>query len=147
FRYIDQSTRQYNYLYRENASEIADSIIQELNHRFRENGVGFKYEGGHIVRIDSEFIHEEVVKPALLLLHDRRFAGAQAEFLNAHKHYRHDRPKETLAECLKAFESVMKVICDTRGWNYDPKSSTSSALLQACFDNGLIPAFWQQHFT
>src|SRR5262249_11657394 len=67
--------------------------------------------------------------------------------MTAHEHYRHDRPKETLAECLKAFESVMKVICDTLGWKYDPKSSTSSALLQACFDNGLIPAFWQQHFT
>jgi hypothetical protein len=133
-------------LRRSNASEIADAAIEELNARFREHGVGFQFTEGEIIRIDSELIHAEVVKPALALLHAKHFAGAQAEFLKAHEHYRHDNHKEALAECLKAFESAMKAICEKRKWKYDAKWS-SKALIQACFDNGLIPAFWQQHFA
>lgn len=74
------------------------------------------------------------------------FAGAQAEFLKAHEHYRHGNDKETLAECLKAFESVMKIICQKRGWAHDA-NATSKGLLDVLFVNELIPKFWQQHFT
>ena len=146
FRLIDRLTRDYNYLGRHNASKIADDAIEELNARFSEHGVGFQFVEGKIIRIDSELIHAEVVKPALALLHAKEFAGAQAEFLKAHEHYRHGNSKEAIAECLKAFESVMKAICDKKGWEYDPHS-TSKTLIQACFDNGLVPPFWQQHFS
>jgi hypothetical protein len=117
-----------------------------LNARFREHGVGFQFADGEIIRVDSELIHAEVVKPALALLHTKDFAGAQAEFLKAHEHYRHGNSKEALAECLKALESTMKVICAKRKWTHTPQA-TSSALIQVCFDNGLIPAFWQSHFA
>ena len=81
-----------------------------------------------------------------MLLRARDYAGAQAEFLNAHEHYRHRRGKEALAECLKALESVMKAICAKRGWKHDP-NATSKALIQVLFDQGLIPTFWHQHFS
>ena len=40
----------------------------------------------------------------------------------------------------------MKAICDKRGWSY---SNTASAkpLIQVCFDKGLIPSFWQSHYS
>jgi len=72
------------------------------------------------------------------------FAGAQAEFLTAHEHYRHGNGKETLVECLKAFESVIKIICQKQGWAHPP-NATSKALLDVLFENELIPMFWQQH--
>jgi hypothetical protein len=145
-RLIDRFTRSFEYLRRSNAGEVADAAITELNARFREHGVGFQYADGEIIRIDSELVHAEVVKPALSLLHGRQFAGPQTEFLKAHEHYRHGNHKEALAECLKAFESVMKVLCDKRKWHYDPHA-TGKALIDVCFQNGLIPAFWQQHFA
>ena len=40
----------------------------------------------------------------------------------------------------------MKSICDKRGWGY-AGNATAKNLIQACLDNGLIPAFWQQNFT
>ena len=46
---------------------ISDTI-EEMNQRFRENGVGYQYENDQIIRVDSEFIHAEAVKPALQLL-------------------------------------------------------------------------------
>ena len=146
FRWIDRGTREWGYLHRQNASELADRAIAELNARFQEHGVGFQYSDGEIIRIDSELIHAEVVKPALALLHGDGYAGAQAEFLKAHEHYRHGDAKGALAECLKALESTMKAICDKRGWRYEP-NSTCGGLIQVCLDNGLIPAFWTQHFS
>jgi len=145
-RLIEHHTRTYEYLSRQNAAEIADAAVAEVNARFKEHGVGFQYTDGEIIRIDSELVHVEVVKPALALLRGRQFAGAQAEFLKAHEHYRHGNPKEALAECLKAFESVMKVICDKRKWRYDP-GATSKALIELCLQNGLIPPYWQSHFA
>jgi len=146
FRVIDRMTRNFDYLHRQRASEIADEAIVELNARFQEHAVGFQLADGEIIRVDSKLIHAEVVKPALTLLHQKEYAGAQAEFLKAHEHYRHGNTKEALTECLKALESVMKAICDKRKWQYPP-NATSSGLIQCCFDNGLVPTFWTQQFS
>ena len=146
FRAIDQDTRDWNYLHRQNASVVADNAIRELNQRFQEHGVGYRFEYGQIVRVDSQLIHSEVVKPALTLLGQRQYAGAQQEFLQAHEHYRAGKAKEALNECLKAFESVMKTICYRRGWTY-ADGATAKVLIKVCFDNEIIPPFWQSHFS
>jgi hypothetical protein len=146
FRLIDSCTRSWDFLHRVNASEAADAAIEELNSRFLEHGVGFRFEQGDIIRVDSELLHAEVVKPALALLRRAEYAGAQAEFLSAHEHYRHGRTKEALAECLKSLESVMKSICSKRQWPHDA-NATSKALIQVLFDNNLVPVFWTQHFS
>jgi hypothetical protein len=118
--------------------------IAEVNARFKEHGVGFEYASGEVIRIDSQLIHDEVVKPALQLLADPKFKGANNEFLKAHEHYRHGRHKECLAECLKAFESTMKTICDLKGWPYN-SGDTAKALIDTCMANGLFPTFMQSH--
>lgn len=146
FRAVDIFTRNYDYMNRHNASSIADDAINELNHRFKEHGVGYNFENNQIMRIDSQLIHSEVVKPALSLIGQRRYAGVQEEFLKAHEHYRSGNAKESLNECLKAFESMMKTICDERGWNYG-STATAKALIKTCFDNQIVSPFWQQHFS
>ena len=135
-----------NFIRKRKSSKIADDAIEELNNRFKEHGVGYQFTNGQIVRIDSEFIHAEIVKPALKLLDQQHYAGAQQEFLKAHEHYRKGNAKEALSECLKAFKSVMKAICDKRGWSYG-NNATAKPLIQACFENGLIPSFWQSHYS
>ncbi len=119
FSLIDRLAREGQYLNRRGASEKSDDAIEELNYRFREHGIGYQFTNGGIIRTDSELNHTEIVKPALELLNQRNYAGAQQEFLKAHEHYRKGNAKEALNECLKAFESIMKAICDKRGWkNY-----------------------------
>jgi hypothetical protein len=59
--------------------EPSDAIA-DLNHRLLEHGVGYQYVSGKIIRIDSQFLHAEVVKPALALLQDKRYHGANDEF-------------------------------------------------------------------
>ena len=140
FRVIDKN-RSSN-----KASKITDDAIEELNFRFKEHGVGYQFTNKQIVRIDSEYIHAEIVKPSLKLLNQQQFAGAQQEFLNAHEHYRKGNAKEALNECLKAFESTMKGICEKRGWSYK-KKAIGRSLIQVCFNKGLIPQFWQNHYS
>lgn len=146
FRVIDKFTRDWDYLRKQNASKAADAAINELNERFKEHGVGYQFTGDEIVRVDSELIHAEVVKPALRLLNKKEFAGAQDEFLKAHEHYRHGNEKEALNECLKAFESLMKAICEKRKWPYKA-NATAKDLIEVCFANGLVPSFWQTNLT
>ena len=121
--------------------------IDELNQRFKEHGVGYRFESGQMIRIDEDLIHEEVVKPALRILNQPQFAGAQEEFLKAHEQYRKGDTKDSLSNCLKAFESVMKAICDMRSWQYDKDRSTAKALIKICFDNELIPQIWESHYS
>jgi hypothetical protein len=123
-----------------------EDAVDELNARFRESGVGYQFEGGEIVRVDSELLHQEAFKPALHLLHKPGFEGANEEFLKAHEHYRHGQNKEALNEALKAFESTMKAICTRRGWQYEI-SSPASKLIEVCFSNALLPTSLQTYFT
>ena len=125
----------------------SDDAIGELNDRFREHGVGYQYESGRIVKVDSQIIHSEVVKPALSFLSNRMYKGANEEFLNAHEHYRKGRYKECLNECLKAFESCLKTICKKRKWHYDGEKDTANNLIQIVLRNGLIPTFMESHFS
>ena len=146
FQIIDRCTRGVGYLGRRNEAELAINAIVELNFRFQEHRIGYQFTNGHIIRTDSQFIHSEVVKPALKLLDQPHFSGTQEEFLKAHEHYRKGNAKEALSECLKAFESTMKAICDRRSWQYGG-TATAKSLIQACFDNGLIDPFWQSHYS
>ena len=146
FKVIDKFTRTHDYLYRSDASKRADAAIHELNDRFKEHGIGYQFVENEIIRIDSELLHVEVVKPALRLLNEKNYKGAQQEFLNAYEHYRHGMHKESLNECLKSFESTMKAICDKRKWAYN-SNATAKTLIQVCFDNDLVPPFWQQHLS
>ena len=124
----------------------SDDAINELNARFLEHGVGYQYESGQLIRKDSEIIHAEIVKPTLNLLHDPTYKGANEEFLKAHEHYRHSRYQECVAECNKAFESVMKTICDKRGWPYN-QNDTAKKLIDNCLAQGLIPGYLQSQFS
>lgn len=146
FKVINKATRECEYLSRTQSSEIADDAINELNQRFKEHGIGYQFEQNEIIKVNSQFLHTEAVVPALNLLNTKYYEGAQEEFLLAYEHYRHNRYKESINECLKAFESTMKSICDKRGWKYQA-NITAKGLIQICMDNELIPSFWQHQMT
>ena len=146
FRFADRLARDFNYKREPDASKHVDNAIEELNGRFKEHGIGFEYSNNEILRIDSQLIHAEAVKPALSLLNGREYSGAQQEFLKAYEHYRQGNHKEALNDALKAFESTIKAICDKRRWAYAP-TDTSKRLIEICYKQGLVPPFWEQHMS
>lgn len=147
FKFINKVVRDHSYQYNTNGHDLnPDEAIEELNHRFKEHGIGYQFESNELIRIDSQIIHSEVVKPALKILHSSIYSGANEEFLKAHEHYRNNRNQECLNECLKSFESVLKAVCDKNQWSYN-QNDTSKRLIKICFDNNLIPSYLQTQFS
>jgi len=132
-----------------------DRAIEELNQCFLENNLGYQYQNGRIIRIDSEYTHSEIVLPALQLLNEPEFKPAMDEFLKGHEDYRRGRYEDAINEALKAFESTMKIICENRGWKVVSKkrkklavSDASAAdLIETCLKHELIPVALQRHLT
>jgi len=148
FRVIDRLVRDMN-PYDARTARIKrdpDEAIQDLNGRFLEHSLGYQFLDGHLVRLDSQFAHEEIVKPALALLSGDGFDGPAEEFLRAFDHHRNGNEKEAIAEALKALESTMKSICTARNWKYDPKA-TAKPLMDVLFKNGLVPPEMENHFA
>ncbi|WP_279086566.1 hypothetical protein [Bacteroides acidifaciens] len=126
--------------------EKREELINEINIRFKENGIGYQFENGYLVRLDSTYMHSEVVKPAISLLSNDKFKGALDEYMKAHRYYKNSDNSACLNECLKAFESTMKIICKAKGWSYSEKD-TASGLIATCFENKLIPSYMQNQFN
>ncbi len=118
-----------------------------VNKAFFFEAVGYRLEGDQIIRRDSEFLHAEAVKPAIHLLAGADWKGAADEFFEAHDNFRHGRKEDANVAALKSIESTMKIICDKKKWAYNPKSATFKDLVKVCFDNGLIPPFWESMTT
>ena len=147
FRFVDRRVRKYDSYEQAKRSitQSADDAINELNHRFLDHGIGYEYGNGILVRVDSQFMHSEVIKPAISLLRNAEFIGASNEFFRAHEHYRENRNKEAIAEALKAWESTMKAICDKRKWSRNPNANAVQ-LVKTIIDNELVPSYLQTHF-
>ena len=144
---IDKDCRKYSTHDRKRwgITQTPDDAIEELNFRFREARLGYQYENGQIVRIDSQLIHAEVTKPALQLLSDPGFKGAEEEFLDAHGHYRAGEYEDCITNALKAFESTLKAICDLKKWEYPP-TSRASDLVKIVRRENLFPDYLDTSF-
>lgn len=122
------------------ATQKPEDAIEQLNDRFREHSIGYRYETGQIVRVDSQYVHAEVVKPALVLLDDPAFKGPEDEFLKAHRLYREGDFKGALVEANKAFESTMLVVCQVRRLSHPKGLKTAGAMIDVLSKAGLVPS-------
>lgn len=129
-----------------NRKQRSDDAIAELNHRFKENTIGYEYVDGKIIRIDRELTHIEIVKPAIKILHELEFEGANDEFMEAHKNYREGEYKSAINNAQKSFESMMKTICKKMNYEYDKDKDTAKTLIKRLIDEDFIPRHLSNHF-
>ena len=146
-RYIDKVLRPFGPYERTQHAikQGATEAINEANHRFRMAGFGYQYEAEQLMRVDSQYAHAEVVKPALTLLSRPGFSGPQKEFLEAHQHYRLGDYKEAVTAAGCAFESVMKAVCDKKGWSYS-SGARATDLYKLLKSKGLFPDYLDNSF-
>jgi AbiJ N-terminal domain 4 len=145
-RLIDEYIRSEWATFQHSVEMSPDNAIAEANARFKEAGVGYQYVSGKIVKVDSEFIHKEVILPVLTLLHDPTFAAAEKEYLEAHEAYRHGRFEDCIVSCGKAFESVLKVVGAKRNWLIK-ENDPASKLILAAVNAGFLATFSQESLT
>ncbi|MBX7488850.1 hypothetical protein K3177_10025 [Qipengyuania sp. GH25] len=122
-----------------------DEAIDEINYRLREGGVGYQIEDGRVIRVDSEYVHAEVIKPALALLSEDGFEGPREEFLAAHGHYRAGEHRQAVAMAANALESTFKAIFDKKGWEHK-KGARISDLVKVAKANKLWPDYMDGSF-
>ncbi len=123
------------------------AYIDELNARFKENGLGYQFENKRIIRMDSELLHSETVKPALLFLFSPDYITANKEFLAAYDYYKKGKFGDANHNCRNAFESVMKIICSKRDYKYDNDKDTVKKLLRILKENKFFPDFAEDHLN
>ncbi len=130
----------------ENFIEASNKATEALNQRFREHRVGYQFIRNQIVRVDSQYLHAKTIAPVIKLLNDPIYENAEKEFLQALEHQRQCNYADSITWCCKSFESVMKIICDKRQWQYN-QNDTAKTLIEICFENKLIPDYLQNKFN
>lgn len=120
-----------------NFNYSATEAIDDLNNRFKENGIGYQYLQRNIVRIDNDLLHDATIKETVYLLSNTDFANANQEFLCALEHFRHKRNQECLNECLKSFETTMKIICHHNHWEF-ANTDTAKNLINVLLKNNFL---------
>jgi AbiJ N-terminal domain 4 len=118
------------------------NAVSKMNERFRENNIPYEFREGSFIRIAAGFVHDEMTVPAFELLKEPCLKLANQEFAKAHDDFRLCRYSDCINECLKAFESTMKSICDKRKWPYD-QNATATPLVAICEQNNLFPTYLQ----
>jgi hypothetical protein len=93
-----------------------------------------------VVRVDDEAVHTEAVLPALSVLTDPAYAGANDEFRKALADYRQGDFEDCLVKAGSAFESVLKVVCQKNGIAFDPDKDTAGPLLGKVLSNSTLDA-------
>jgi hypothetical protein len=121
------------------------AALSEINTRFQQHSVGYQFENKNLIRVDSKIAHAEIVKPALKLLESRIFAKANDDFMTAHLHYRSGKYKDCVVSSNRAFESMLKAICDDAKWKYE-KGSRASELISLVTKSGLFTHNFDRSF-
>lgn len=119
--------------------------IQEINGRFEQHSIGYQFENGSIIRVDSKLVHAEVIKPALMLLTNSIFTQANEDFMTAHRHYRYGEFKDLVTSANRAFESMLKAMCDAEKWQY-AKGDRAAELVTKVRNGGLFTHDFDKSF-
>jgi HEPN domain-containing protein len=119
--------------------------LEEINYRLRRAKVGYQVEDGTLIRIDSQFVHAEAVKPALTLLGKQGFEGPEQEFREAHRHYRDGENRQAVAMAANALESTLKSVFVRKNWDFN-KGARISDLLKVARAHNLWPDYLDQSF-
>lgn len=103
----------------------------EINLIFQEEGVGYRWTDGRLVRFDGEVTHTEAMVPALSALASGRFGHAETEFEKAVADFGRGAYRDALTNANAALESVLQVLTGRRG--------TAGALIKEAGQQGLLP--------
>ena len=134
-----------------NYSNIRNSVfidaIEELNERLKRHNLGYEFSNGMIIKKTNKVTHETIIKPALKLLCDEGFKGAEDEYLNAWKQFMDGNNQGAILNAAKAFESFMKIICSKMHYTFDKEKDTAKKLLEHLKNNNFFPSYLENHLN
>lgn len=96
-----------------------------------------------VIRKDDQVIHTTTIMPALSLLSEPKYKTANQEYLEALEDYRKGDYGDCLTKCGSAFESVMKIICESKKWQYK-QTDPASVLLSTIINKSGLESYFEQ---
>ena len=147
-------------------SEQAPQLIEAINTFFRidslpyfltdytevrETDLSVRFPGTYtkvsaypqVILREQHVVHENMTRPVLSLLSDPAFKSANKEFLEALEDYRKGDLGDCLTKCGSAFESVLKIICEKKRWQY-AQTETTARLLSTVLKHSSLDPFFEQ---
>jgi hypothetical protein len=117
---------------------VPDPAFQEqVNDRARWFRVGIRLEGTRFVPLTSEFLHEHVVRPALLLLADERFSAVDSLYRKGFDRALSNDPAGAITASNSAVEEMLRLGTGVKGGSLDKLA------MQARQDGWISPAVHQ----
>lgn len=139
FVYIKSSDKSRGY------DQRLKDTINDINDIFKIDKIGYEIINERIVRKDSEFLHERVIKATITLLYENEFNGPLEEFQKALDHYLMKEYKDTIQEANKSFESTIKSVLTKRNIIFN-QSGSADLLLDVLSNNKIIPTYTKPMF-
>lgn len=124
---------------------VTHFVVQEIVHT---SGMFSGHKGTQVqsypkvILKESEVVDQQAIGPALQLLSQPHFASANKEFMAALEDYRKGDIGDCLVKCGSSFESVLKVICDRKGWAYN-QNDTASTLVKTIIANTSLENYFE----
>jgi uncharacterized protein DUF7014 len=137
---LNELLRQDNVLY--SVTYFAWDTVQETSGHFAGHTTIHVRAYPKVISKESETMHKEAIQPALQVLAAPYFAAANKEYLAALEDYRKGDIGDCLVKCGSAFESVLKVICDRRGWPYS-QTDVASTLVRTIIGNTSLDNYFE----
>ena len=147
FRYYIANKELYDDLNVLDSRMLIENAINNLNKRLKENSLGYEYVNNEIIIKTNTFTHEAIIKPALKLLLDEKFRGAEEEYLKAFEHFKVGNNADAIINGAKAFESTMKIICEELNYPYDKQKDTSKKLIDILKSQLFFPTYLNAHMS
>lgn len=90
---------------------------------------------------EDEATRKLALEPALAVLAEPRFEVAGKEFRSAMNDYRNGDYANCLANCGSSFESVLKVICKSKGWSSN--ETAAAGLIRTVVEKSSLDSFFK----
>lgn len=140
----EEVRKNYNLYNKYGITLLPNEAIEELNQRFLEHDLGYQFNDKMLFRIDSQYTHTQFVIPALHLIYDEEFSGANEEFINAFSYFKKRNYEAAITEATKALESVLKLICERNNWEYE-KTGAAKKLMQTLVNNKFFASYMDSY--
>lgn len=125
---------------------LSNYVCKEIKTKLSAISKTYAIEYPAITAITSAEVYETSVKPALHLLASPDYAVCNSELLDAFTAMRTHHYDEAITNSGSAMESFMKTICTKKGVLFDPQRDTTSKLVSALVDKGVLPDAYRTHF-
>lgn len=125
---IELLSKWINAYYEADFSREIDDMINDV---FRSNGIGYELIENQIIHKANDVVHREVVRPSLHFLSDPTYQGANEEMLRAFSDFRNSNYHGAIQNASNAFESTMKIIIETNGWEVISRNGPAPRLNNA----------------